>query len=435
MILPGYALQCIRRLESAGFAAYAVGGCVRDACLGLQPHDYDLCTSAKPAQIKAIFADLPLVTAGEKHGTIGVVVEGNVVEITTFRTEGGYTDSRHPTWVEFVEDITGDLARRDLTVNAMAYSPTRGFADPFGGREDLKNGILRAVGDPGTRFTEDALRILRAVRFSVRYDLRPEAETEAAMLRLAPLMEHLARERVFDELCKLLPAVTAEDLLRWAPILCQVMPELTPCIGFDQQNYHHLYDVFTHTAKAVETVPGELALRWAALLHDIGKPGCFTLDAQGVGHFYGHEKVSAEMASAILRRLKAPTALRQRVVFLIEKHMAPLEPDKKYLRRRLSRWGMDAVRQLLALQRADRIATGTDVDDPRFARIEAILAQIEAENACLTLKDLAIGGRELMALGYSGPAIGQTLNRLLELVIDEQVENEKDALLQALKEQ
>ena len=435
MILPGYALQCIHRLESAGFAAYAVGGCVRDACLGLQPHDYDLCTSAKPAQIKAIFADLPLVTAGEKHGTIGVVVEGNVVEITTFRTEGGYTDSRHPTWVEFVEDITGDLARRDLTVNAMAYSPTRGFADPFGGREDLKNGILRAVGDPGTRFTEDALRILRAVRFSVRYGLRPEAETEAAMLRLAPLMEHLARERVFDELCKLLPAVTAEDLLRWAPILCQVMPELTPCIGFDQQNYHHLYDVFTHTAKAVETAPGELPLRWAALLHDIGKPGCFTLDEKGVGHFYGHEKVSAEMASAILRRLKAPTALRQRVVFLIEKHMAPLEPDKKYLRRRLSRWGMDAVRQLLALQRADRIATGTDVDDPRFARIEAILAQIEAENACLTLKDLAIGGRELMALGYSGPAIGQTLNRLLELVIDEQVENEKDALLQALKEQ
>ena len=435
MILPEYALQCIHRLESAGFAAYAVGGCVRDACLGLQPHDYDLCTSAKPAQIKAIFADLPLVTAGEKHGTIGVVVEGNVVEITTFRTEGGYTDSRHPTWVEFLEDITGDLARRDLTVNAMAYSPTRGFADPFGGREDLKNGILRAVGDPGTRFTEDALRILRAVRFSVRYDLRPEAETEAAMLRLAPLMEHLARERVFYELCKLLPAVTAEDLLRWAPILCQVMPELTPCIGFDQQNYHHLYDVFTHTAKAVETVPSALPLRWAALLHDIGKPGCFTLDEKGVGHFYGHEKVSAEMASAILRRLKAPTALRQRVVFLIEKHMAPLEPDKKYLRRRLSRWGSEAVGQLLALQSADRIATGTDVDDPRFARIEAILAQIEAENACLTLKDLAIGGRELMALGYSGPAIGQTLNRLLELVIDEQVENEKDALLQALKEQ
>ena len=435
MKLPDYALLCIRRLEEAGFAAYAVGGCVRDAVLGLTPHDYDLCTSAKPHQLKALFADFPLVTAGEKHGTIGVVVEGNVVEITTFRTEGGYTDSRHPTWVEFVEDITGDLARRDLTVNAMAYSPTRGFADPFGGREDLKNGILRAVGDPGTRFTEDALRILRAVRFSVRYGLRPEAETEAAMLRLAPLMENLARERVFDELCKLLPAVTAEDLLRWAPILCQVMPELTPCIGFDQQNYHHLYDVFTHTAKAVETVPGELPLRWAALLHDIGKPGCFTLDAQGVGHFYGHEKVSAEMASAILRRLKAPTALRQRVVFLIEKHMAPLEPDKKYLRRRLSRWGMDAVRQLLALQRADRIATGTEVDDPRFARIEAILAQIEAENACLTLKDLAIGGRELMALGYSGPAIGQTLNRLLELVIDEQVENEKDALLQALKEQ
>ena len=434
MKLPGYALLCIQRLESAGFAAYAVGGCVRDACLGLTPHDYDLCTAAKPAQIKALFADLPLVTAGEKHGTIGVVVEGELVEITTFRTEGGYTDSRHPAWVEFVEDITGDLARRDLTVNAMAYSPTRGFADPFGGREDLKNGVLRAVGDPQMRFAEDALRILRGVRFAVRFRLTPEAETEKAMLELAPLMENLARERVFDELCKLLPAVTAEDLLRWAPILCQVMPELTPCVGFDQQNYHHLYDVFTHTARAVENVPGELALRWAALLHDIGKPPCFTLDEQGVGHFYGHEKRSAEMANNLLRRLKAPTALRERVVFLIEKHMAPLEANKKYLRRRLSRWGAEAVAQLLALQRADRIATGTQVDDPRFGQIEAILAEIEGENACLTLKDLAIGGRDLIALGYSGPAIGQALNRLLELVLDEQVENEKNALLKALEE-
>ena len=435
MKLPGYVLRCIDRLEGAGFAAYAVGGCVRDACLGLTPHDYDLCTSAKPAQMKALFADLPLVTAGEKHGTVGVVLDGEVVEITTFRTEGGYTDSRHPAWVEFVEDITGDLARRDLTVNAMAYSPRRGFADPFGGREDLKNGILRAVGDPATRFTEDALRILRAVRFAVRFRLKPEAQTEKAMLQLAPLMDNLARERVFDELCKLLPAVTAEDLRHWAPILCQVMPELTPCIGFDQKNHHHLYDVFTNTAKSVENVPAELTLRWAALLHDVAKPQCFTLDEAGTGHFYGHEKRSAEIANAILRRLKAPTALRERVVFLIEKHMAPLEADKKYLRRRLSRWGGEAVAQLLALQRADRIATGTDVDDPRFSQIEAILAEIQAENACLTLKDLAIGGKELMALGYSGPAIGKALQQLLEMVLDEQVENEKTALLKALAEQ
>ena len=433
MKLPDYALLCIRRLEEAGFAAYAVGGCVRDAVLGLTPHDYDLCTSAKPHQLKALFADFPLVTAGEKHGTIGVVVEGQVVEITTFRTEGGYADSRHPTWVAFVEDIEGDLARRDLTVNAMAYSPTRGFADPFGGREDLKNGILRAVGDPHARFTEDALRILRSVRFAVRFRLTPDAATEKAMLALAPLMENLARERVFDELCKLLPEVTADDLLHWAPILCQVMPELQASVGFDQKNHHHLYDVYTHTAKAVENVPGELSLRWAALLHDVEKPGCFVLDEQGVGHFYGHEKKSAETANAILRRLKAPTALRERVVFLIEKHMAPLEPDKKYLRRRLSRWGMEALRQLLALQRADRIATGTDVDDPRFPQIEAILAQIEAENACLTVKDLEVKGSDLMALGYSGPAIGQKLKELLELVIDEQVENEKAALLAAAK--
>jgi tRNA nucleotidyltransferase (CCA-adding enzyme) len=357
-----------------------------------------------------------------------------VVEITTFRTESGYRDNRHPDHVNFVTDIREDLSRRDYTIGAMAYSPYRGYADPSGGREDLNNRILRAVGDPAARFQEDSLRILRGVRFAVRFGLTPEEKTLQAMFDQRDLMDNLARERVFDELCKLLPAVTAEDLLRWAPILCQVMPELTPCVGFDQQNYHHLYDVFTHTARAVENVPGKLALRWAALLHDIGKPPCFTLDEQGVGHFYGHEKRSAEMANNLLRRLKAPTALRERVVFLIEKHMAPLEANKKYLRRRLSRWGAEAVAQLLALQRADRIATGTQVDDPRFGQIEAILAEIKGENACLTLKDLAIGGRELMALGYSGPAIGQALNRLLELVLDEQVENEKNALLKALEE-
>ena len=429
MYLPDYVSRCIQALEEAGFAAYAVGGCVRDACLGLTPHDYDLCTAALPEQTEAVFAGEKLVLAGKKHGTVGVVTDGGVVEITTFRTEGDYLDNRHPEWVEFVSEIEKDLARRDFTVNAMAYSPSRGFADPFGGREDLANKVLRAVGDPAARFQEDSLRILRGVRFAVKYSLKPEEITESAMISLAPLMDNLARERVFDELCRLLPLVTADDLLRFAPVLGAVILELQPTFGFDQKCRHHAYDLFTHIARVAENVPADLSLRWAALLHDVGKPGCFTLDEQGQGHFYGHAQVSAELADSILRRLKAPTTLRERVVFLIDKHMTPLEADRKLLRRRLAQYGAEATEQLLALQIADTDATGVSSGGERFAGVGEILAQLQAEDACLTVRDLAIDGHDLMALGITGRQIGITQKRLLELVLEERIPNEKEALL------
>ena len=432
MYLPPNVHFCIEALEREGFSCYAVGGCVRDALLGLTPHDYDLCTAAKPDTIARIFSGHTLVRSGEKHGTIGVVLDGEVYEITTYRTEGDYADSRHPGWVEFVEDITLDLSRRDFTVNAMAYSPKRGYADPFGGRQDLQDGVLRCVGHPETRLTEDALRILRGMRFAVRYGLRVEDDTKEAMFRLAPLMEHLARERVFDELCKLLPLVDADHLLSFAPVLTQAIPELAPMMGFDQRNIHHTHDIFTHTAHVTAAVPKDLTLRWAALLHDCGKPDCFSLDEQGQGHFYGHAKLGARIADQILLRLKAPTALRQRVTLLVEQHMTPLEPDKKLLRRRLSKLGKDAVHQLLALQQADMGAKLAD--DSRFAEIRRLLEEIEAENACLSIRDLALNGHDLMALGYRGPAIGQAQQWLLEQVLDEQVENEKDALRNALKQ-
>lgn len=287
MKLPSYVLECLNALEAAGYPAYVVGGCVRDACLGLQPHDYDICTAAVPQQTEAVFAGKKLVLAGEKHGTVGVVTAGGVVEITTFRTEGAYRDNRHPDWVKFVDSVESDLARRDYTVNAMAYSPTRGFADPFGGRGDLESKVLRAVGDPVTRFQEDSLRILRGVRFAVKYGLTVDPATEDAMESQAQLMDNLAEERVFDELCKLLPLVSAEDLCRFAPILGAVIPELQPMIGFDQHSPHHAYDLFTHTAHVTAGVSANLTLRWAALLHDTGKVATFTRDATGRGHFYG----------------------------------------------------------------------------------------------------------------------------------------------------
>lgn len=431
MFLPPNIQNCIDLLEAAGFAAYAVGGCVRDACLGRNPHDYDLCTGALPAQTEAVFRDFRLVLAGEKHGTVTVITEDGPVEITTFRTEGGYRDNRHPDWVKFVPDIQGDLARRDFTVNAMAYSPTRGFADPFGGREDLRNHVLRAVGDPEARFREDSLRILRGVRFAARFGLTPEEHTMQAMLSQAGLMENLARERVFEELCKLLLVAKAEDITRFAPILAAVIPELAPMIGFDQRSPHHAYDLITHTAHVVEGVPPTLPLRWAALLHDTGKVKTFTLDATGRGHFYGHAKDSAAIANDILRRLKAPTALREEVVPLIGRHMTRLQPDRKLLRRQVSKYGFPMVEAQLALQQADMGSKGTVEDDGSavFAEVRQLLADLKAEDACLSLKDLAVNGNDLMALGFQGRAIGACLNRLLELVVEERLPNKKEALL------
>lgn len=431
MYLPEYIQNCIDLLENAGFAAYAVGGCVRDACLGLTPHDYDLCTSALPAQTEEIFRDYRLVLAGEKHGTVTVLTKGGPVEITTFRTEGGYRDNRHPDWVEFLPEIEGDLARRDFTINAMAYSPKRGFSDPFGGREDLKNHILRSVGDPVSRFREDSLRILRGVRFAARFGLTPEENTLNAMLSQRHLMEHLARERVFAELCKLLLAAKAADITRFAPILAAVIPELAPMIGFDQCSPHHAYDLITHTAHVVEGVPPTLPLRWAALLHDTGKVTTFTRDATGRGHFYGHAKESAAIAGGILLRLKAPTALREEVVTLIGRHMTRLQPERKWLRRQVSKFGFSMVESQLALQEADMGSKGTGEDDGSavFSEVRGLLAELKAEDACLGLKDLAVNGNDLMALGYRGKAIGTCLNALLEQVVDERLPNEKKALL------
>ena len=436
MKLPEYVLACIDALEGRGFAAYAVGGCVRDACLGLTPHDYDLTTNALPEEIEAAFPDHRLILAGKKHGTVGIITDGGVVEITTFRTEGGYRDNRHPDWVKFVPNIEEDLARRDFTINAMAFSPSRGFADPYGGRQDLKKHILRAVGDSATRFTEDSLRILRGVRFAVRYGLTPDPETEKAMNDLAYLMDNLARERVFDELCKLLPLVTAEELLRYAPILAAVIPELGPMIGFDQRSPHHAFDLFTHTAHVASGVPPTLELRWAGLLHDIGKVSAFTLDENGRGHFYGHAQIGGEMADAVLRRLKAPTALRERVVFLIDKHMTIIPPEKKAVRRWLGRLGPEPMEQLLLLQEADMGSKGTGkpAEMDQFPQLRQLMAQVLAENACLSLKDLAVNGHDLMALGYSGRDIGNRLNYLLAQVLDEKLPNQKEALLNAVKE-
>lgn len=437
MFLPESVQTCIRMLKEAGFRAYAVGGCVRDALLGQTPHDYDLCTDATPDAICRVFSGYSLIRQGEKHGTIGVVMDGEVYEITTFRTEGGYADRRHPQWVKFVPTVEEDLSRRDFTINAMAYTPAEGYIDPFGGRQDLEDRILRAVGDPYTRFSEDALRILRGVRFAARFRLTPETDTFQAMESLASTMDKLAVERIFSELCQLLLQVTAQDLLRFRHILTAVLPELADTIDFDQHSPHHAYDVFTHTAHVVQAVPPVLSLRWAALLHDLGKPRCFYQDENGRGHFPGHAGESARMADVLLTRLKAPTALREQVVMLIEKHMMPLQPEKKLVRRWLGRMGTSALQELLTLQEADLHSKGLEhpEESDQFHILRNLIDELLEAEDCLSLRDLAVNGTDLIQAGFPpGPVIGKLLQHLLEQVQEETLPNTKQALLDACKE-
>ena len=435
MYIPDYVRELMEALEDRGHECWAVGGCVRDHLMGNEPHDYDCCTSATPEEMQEAFSDRQLVLAGLKHGTVSVVTEEGLVEITTFRTEGGYADARHPGWVRFVRDIKEDLARRDFTVNAMAYSPRRGLCDPFGGRDDLKNGLLRAVGDPNLRFREDALRILRGLRFAARFGFQIEARTRRAMHEEIAGLDALARERILVELEGFLCRASAADLLAASEILCRIIPELGPCVGFEQHNPHHVHDVFGHIAGVVENVPADPVLRLAALLHDIGKPRCFTLDENGVGHFYGHAGVSADMAEDILRDLKASNALREEVVWLIRHHMDRYPCEEKTARRCLSRWGLQKMERLLTFQGADLGGKGTDAPDESLRELQTLLELLRTlakQEGALTLKTLAVSGRDLMGLGMApGPELGRTLNALLERVLSGELPNEREALLHA----
>ena len=431
MYIPNSVLELINTLEEAGFETWVVGGCVRDHLMGNVPHDYDCCTAAEPEQMQALFADRQLVLAGLKHGTVGVVTEAGVVEITTFRTEGGYLDSRHPDWVKFVRDVKEDLARRDFTVNAMAYSPRRGLCDPFGGQADLKNGLLRAVGDPVLRFREDALRILRGLRFAARFGFQIEEATRTAMHTEIAGLDTLARERVLTELEGFLLAATARDILDGAELLCRIIPELAPQLGFDQKNPHHEHDIFTHTAMVVERAPKEPVLRMAALLHDLGKADTFSLDEKGVGHFYGHAGLGAKMAEDILRRLKCSNALRDEVTWLIAHHMDRFPCEEKSARRCLSKHGLPRMERLTRLQMAD---FGGKVDDGDLDEWLGLLREVDAREGALTLKTLAVKGKDLIGLGIApGKQVGELLNRLLDLVLAGELPNQREALLEYLR--
>ena len=432
MRLPEDAARALEKLESAGWESYAVGGCVRDSLLGIEPHDWDLCTAAPPEAMKKVFAGERVIETGLKHGTLTLLAPSGPLEITTFRTESGYSDCRHPDRVSFVRDIHADLARRDFTVNAMAYSPVRGLRDDFGGREDLRNGVLRCVGDPGERFREDALRILRALRFASVLGFTIEPETAAAIHRCAELLRYLAAERVLSELTKLLCGQNAGAVLReFSDVLAVPIPELRPMFGFAQHNPHHDRDVWQHTVAVVEHTPPEPVLRWAALLHDVGKPPCFSLADDGVGHFYGHAAKSTELADAILMRLRMDTAGRTRITQLIRYHDLPIAPEPKPIRRLMHKLGVEPVRQLFALHIADTCGQSAICAGHVQTYQEAgrVLDALLAADACFSLRDLAVNGSDLLALGLRGRAVGAALQACLDAVMDERVANERAALL------
>ena len=432
--LPQPVEEILRQLNRSGYEAYVVGGCVRDALLGQEPHDWDICTSALPEQVIACFPAHNVYKTGIQHGTVLLRWEGEGYEITTFRTEGGYSDHRHPDQVQFVGHIREDLARRDFTINAMAYHPDTGVVDWFGGQEDLMSGLIRCVGVPEERFQEDGLRILRALRFGARYGFPIEAETAQAMHRCKQQLHYIAQERIFSELKGILVGDGAAEMLRaHRDILTVFLPEIAPMFDMEQRNPHHCYDVWEHTLHAMANIAPAPTLRLAMLFHDIGKPYTFALDEAGVGHCIGHSGVGAQMARDILTRLRCDRETMDAVVTLVEWHDRARRFYRPFTLRLLAQLGEERVRQLLQVVEADVKAQAPETVPAKmglllvgYARVDAL----RAADACFQKSDLAIGGRELIALGMKpGAPMGVLLEQLFQQVLDGRLENQKDALL------
>lgn len=431
------AWQLIKRLQESGYEAYLVGGCVRDMLMGTEPHDFDITTSARPDEMLGVFSGYRVIPTGLKHGTLTVLAEGEPYEITTFRADGEYSDHRHPESVSFSRELRDDLSRRDFTVNAMAYSESTGLIDLFGGENDIKNGIIRAVGDPKKRFDEDALRILRALRFASEKGFLIEENTKKAILEGILLLSYVSAERVLSELKRLLLGKGVLDVLcEFSAVMGAIVPPLAPCIDFDQRNYHHIYDVYTHIAHSVAACPPDVTVRLAALLHDVGKPPTFSVK-DGVGHFYGHAEKSVELARQVLNSLKSDNETKDTVLTLIKYHDLVIEPTEKAVRRMLGKIGREKMDMLLALKSADNLAQAPEYHGrlKQYDEIRRIMAEILEKDDCFSLKKLAVKGEDIMSLGVpAGKDVGRILNALLALVIDGELENEKNALLERVKD-
>ena len=457
MKIPVGAQRIIDILEKNGYEAYVVGGCVRDAVLGKEPKDYDICTSATPEQMKALFKKNRYQTydTGIQHGTISInPKDGDIYEVTTYRIDGEYKDGRHPESVAFVSDLTQDLARRDFTMNAMAYNPTRGLVDVFGGCDDLQRHQIRCVGDANARFQEDALRIMRAIRFASRYGFEIETETAEAAHANKHLLKNVSAERKTSEFIKFVENTNLDLLMHHRDILAEVIPEIKPLFDFNQNTPWHMYDAWEHTARAVATSPKDPILRTAAFFHDIAKPSCYVTDTLGIGHFYGHPEKSAEITEQIMRRMKFDNDSIKAIVELVKWHDVEIRNHKKNIKSLLNALGEDQLRRLVKVQLADKMsqrepwlvlkdALDNTISPKSYEnreRIKMLLTMDEAitdviqSQEAFSIKDLAVNGHDMMSLGLKGKDIGDTLHALLLETMEHPEYNTKDKLLELAKE-
>lgn len=435
--IPPNAARVLAALEDAGYEAYAVGGCVRDALMGRKANDWDICTSALPQQSKDVFdaAGYATFDTGMKHGTVTVHIDHEPFEVTTYRSDGMYSDGRHPDTVEFLPDIEGDLLRRDFTVNAMAYHPRRGLVDITGGREDLQAGVLRCVGDPHKRFAEDGLRIMRALRFSSVLGFSIDQDTARAIHEDKGLLALVAMERVSAEFMKLLCGEGVVDLLlEYEDVVAEFLPQLKPMFGFDQHNRYHIYDVWEHSVRACGYIVPNPELRLAALIHDVGKPSCFFTDEEGNGHFHGHPEAGEPIARDICKTLRLPNAVAREVCELVKMHDLPVKLTTKSMRRRIAAVGEGFQRKLYQLNEADIVShsnLGMEQNLKDLAASKELFEEVLTQMSALSERDLAIDGRDLIALGFeAGPALGTVKKELFSKVVDGDLANERETLLE-----
>lgn len=439
IVLPKNVKTIIKILNTHNYEAFIVGGCVRDSAIGLTPHDWDICTNAKPEEIKKCFENFNTFDSGIKHGTISVVLDGEVFEVTTYRIDGTYSDNRRPDSVSFTSDITQDLARRDFTINAMAYNEQSGLIDPYGGRNDLSDKIIKCVGNPDFRFNEDALRIIRALRFASVYNFEIDDETAKSIHKNADLLNNIAVERISVELNKLLSGYGAEQILNnYRDVIAVFIPEIMPMFDYNQHTKHHNRDLWHHTTYAVKSIDNTPLLRMSMLLHDIGKPKACKRDEDGTCHFKGHPKYSAEMAENILRRLKYSNDFIETCITIIKYHDVRFSGSKRQLRHVMSAIGDKNVELLLKIQRADIMAQSDYKHKEKLEKLNLACKtykEILADKDCFTLKQLKINGNDIKNLGVSeGIKIGKILKILLGLVIEDKIENEKSALIKKAEE-
>ena len=433
--LPEKVKFIIDTITGAGFEAFAVGGCIRDSILGRNPADWDITTSAKPQQVKALFAKT--FDTGIQHGTITVLLDKEGFEVTTYRIDGEYEDSRHPKEVVFTSNLLEDLKRRDFTINAMAYNETTGLVDAFGGLEDIDRGVIKCVGDPLERFSEDALRIMRAIRFSAQLGYEIEENTKQAIIELAPTLQNISAERIQVELVKLLcsPHPDYLKIMYDTGVTKIVLPEFDRCMETPQIHKHHMYDVGTHTLVALKETPEDKVLRLAVLLHDIGKPRALEVDEEGITHFHGHQIISRDMSEEILKRLRFDNDTIYKVAKLVEFHDYgnSVEPTKTIVRRAVHRIGEDIFPMLYHVKRADMLAQSLYKREEKLLLLEdwqRLYEQIVADKECVSLKTLAVTGKDLIAEGLKpGKEIGEILQALLQYVLDNPEKNEKDILI------